>query len=50
MLTRYMSMAPKGGQLIEKYKVGDTLVEIFKVPGSIRLHYHVTPQNSNYLI
>ena len=43
MLTRYMSMAPKNGQLIERYKVGDTLVEIFKVPGNIRLHSHVTP-------
>jgi len=43
MLTRYMSMAPKGGQLIERYKVGDTLVEIFKIPESVRLHYHITP-------
>jgi len=43
MLTRFMSMAPKNGQLIDRYKVNDTLVEIFKIPGNIRLHYHITP-------
>ncbi len=44
MLTRYMAMPPKMGKTIEKYNVGNTLVEIFQVPGKVRNIYHVTPR------
>lgn len=43
MLTRYMTMPPKGGKLVEKYSIGNTLVEIFKVSGKVRYKYHITP-------
>ncbi|MEM5836439.1 MAG: type II/IV secretion system ATPase subunit [Candidatus Aenigmatarchaeota archaeon] len=43
MLTRYMIMPPKDGISIQKYFVGKTSVEIFKVPGKIRYVYHVIP-------
>ena len=43
MLTRYMSVPPKGAQLIDRYKVpGNILIEIFKLPGKVRFFYHVT--------
>lgn len=44
MLTRFMLMPPKGGRLIDRYKVGTTLIEIFQVPGKVRYIYHVTPE------
>lgn len=44
MLTRYMSVPPKNGRLMDKYYVGNTLVEIFQIPGKVRYVYHVTPQ------
>jgi type IV secretory pathway ATPase VirB11/archaellum biosynthesis ATPase len=43
MLTRYMVTPPKEGQTIEKYFLGNTVVEIFKVPGKARYVYHVIP-------
>lgn len=43
MLTRYMITPPKNGKLMEKYYVGNTLVEIFKVPGNVRYKYQITP-------
>jgi len=43
MLTRYMTAYPKGGQPVEKYTVGNVLVEIFQVPGKVRNFYHATP-------
>jgi len=44
MLTRYMSMPPKKGELVERYKVPDNIsVEVFRIPGKVRFHYHVTP-------
>jgi len=43
MLTRYMTAYPKGGQPVERYRIGNVLVEIFKVPGKVRNFYHVTP-------
>lgn len=43
MLTRYMIMPPKGGRSIDRYKVGDSQVEIFRVPGQTRYLYHVIP-------
>ncbi len=44
MLTRYMAMPPKNGKSLEKYYIGNTLVEIFQIPGKARYIYHVTPQ------
>lgn len=44
MLTRYMATPPKGGRLIERYKIGDNIrVEIFKIPGKVRPFYFVVP-------
>ena len=44
MLTRYMAMPPKNGKVLEKYYVGNTLVEIFQIPEKVRRLYHITPQ------
>ncbi len=43
MLTRFMLVPPKTGRLVEKYYIGNTLVEIFKVPTRVRYIYHITP-------
>ena len=43
MLTRYIPIPPKRGRTIDRYSVGDILVEIFEVPGTVRYHYHITP-------
>ncbi|MEM5829265.1 MAG: type II/IV secretion system ATPase subunit [Candidatus Aenigmatarchaeota archaeon] len=43
MFTRYMLIPPKGGVSIQKYFVGSTSVEIFKVPGKVRYVYHIVP-------
>jgi type IV secretory pathway ATPase VirB11/archaellum biosynthesis ATPase len=43
MLTRFMLDTPKEAKLIEKYRVGSTIVEILKVPNKVRYIYHVTP-------
>jgi len=43
MLTRYMLSPPKEGQAVDRYFLGNTVVEIFKVPGKVRYIYHVTP-------
>lgn len=44
MLTRYMATPPTNGKSLDKYYVGNTLVEIFQIPGKARYIYHVTPQ------
>lgn len=43
MLTRYMMTPPEEGKSIERYKVGDTEVEVFQVPGHTRYFYYVVP-------
>lgn len=43
MYTRYMSLAPEGAELLERYKIGETQVEIYKLPGKTRKLYHVVP-------
>ncbi|MEM7825399.1 MAG: hypothetical protein QW412_00890 [Candidatus Aenigmatarchaeota archaeon] len=44
MLTRFMLLPPKEGNLIEKYYIANNIVvEIFKVQGKVRLLYHITP-------
>jgi len=42
MLTKYMSQPPPG-EMVDKYKVKDYDIEIFKVPGKVRHFYHITP-------
>ncbi|MFQ6021046.1 MAG: ATPase, T2SS/T4P/T4SS family, partial [Candidatus Aenigmatarchaeota archaeon] len=42
MYTKYLAQPPPG-ETIAKYKVEDTDVEIFKVPGKIRYFYHAVP-------
>lgn len=41
--TRYVSLSPENGELVERYSIGDTDVEIYKVPGKVRLLYHLIP-------
>jgi type IV secretory pathway ATPase VirB11/archaellum biosynthesis ATPase len=44
MLTRYIPIPPKGGRPLKRYKIsGNIIVEIFHVPGKVRLFYHVSP-------
>lgn len=43
MYTRYVSTPPSNAELIEKYKMGDTDVEIFQVPESERKLYYLIP-------
>ncbi len=43
MLTRFMSATPKGGQAVDRYLVGDIVVEIYKIPSKSEFVYHVTP-------
>jgi len=47
MLTRYMITPPEGGKSVDRYKVGDIQVEIYKVPHSTHYIYHVTPPEFN---
>ena len=41
--TRLMAEYPKNAELIYDYKVGDARVNIFRVPESVRLLYHIMP-------
>lgn len=46
MLTKYMMLAPAGGQEIDRYKIGpngETEVQVYRVPGKLLAHYHVVP-------
>lgn len=43
MLTRFMLDTPKNAKLIEKYRVGSSVVEILKLPDKVRFIYHITP-------
>ncbi len=43
MLTRYMLTLPERGKSIDRYKVRDSIVEIFKVPDSAQYFYHIIP-------
>jgi len=42
MYTKFMAQPPPG-ETIARYKIGDTDVEIFKIPGKVRYTYHVVP-------
>src|SRR3989338_3412303 len=41
--TRYVSLPPPDAELLERYNMGDTEVEIYKIPGSMRNLYHIIP-------
>ncbi len=43
MLTRYMINPPEGGKSVDRYKVRDAEVEIFKMPDTTQHMYHVLP-------
>jgi flagellar protein FlaI len=43
MLTKYMISPPEGGKSVDRYKVGDVQVEIYRVPGKASYFYHVIP-------
>ncbi|MEM2146530.1 MAG: type II/IV secretion system ATPase subunit, partial [Candidatus Jordarchaeaceae archaeon] len=43
MFTRFMLDTPKNAKLVDKYKVGDSVVEILKLPDKVRYIYHMTP-------
>jgi len=43
MYTKFMAQPPPRGETIARYKIGDTDIEIFKVPEKVRYIYHVTP-------
>lgn len=43
MYTRYVSLPPANAELIERYALGETMIEIYKTPSSIRRFYHVIP-------
>ena len=43
MFTRYMVAPPEGGVSVDRYKVGDIDVEVFKMPHAAEYFYHVTP-------
>src|SRR3989338_9163896 len=43
MYTRYVSMPPSNAELLERYKVGESDVSIYSLPGKVRKLYHVVP-------
>lgn len=47
MYTRFMISPPAKSELIERYKVGDADVGIYKIPGKDRKLYHIIPPEFN---
>ncbi len=43
MYTRYIAAPPQNAELIERYKIGETDVEIYQLPGKVRKLYHIIP-------
>ncbi len=43
MLTRYMITPPEGSRSVDRYKVGDVQVEIFKISGHTGYFYYTMP-------
>ncbi len=41
--TRYISLPPANSELLERYKIGGTDIEIYAIPGSVRKLYHIIP-------
>ncbi|MEK6862222.1 MAG: type II/IV secretion system ATPase subunit [Nanoarchaeota archaeon] len=47
MFTRLMAEQPLNGEQVDLYKVKDGVVTLFKIPGQIRLLYHLNPEEFN---
>jgi type IV secretory pathway ATPase VirB11/archaellum biosynthesis ATPase len=43
MLTRFMIVPPEGGRSMDRYMVGDSQVEIYKMPSTAEYFYHLLP-------
>lgn len=43
MYTRYISIPPPSAELLERYKIGETDIEIYHMPGKTRKLYHIIP-------
>ncbi len=43
MYTRYVSMPPATAELLERYKVGESDISIYNIPGKVRRLYHIVP-------
>ncbi|MBI2971374.1 MAG: type II/IV secretion system ATPase subunit [Candidatus Aenigmarchaeota archaeon] len=43
MYTKYIATPPVNAEFLERYTIGDTHVEIFKIPGKVRRLYHIIP-------
>jgi len=43
MFTRYMVTPPEGGRTVDRYKVGDIQVEIYKLPAEAQYFYFILP-------
>ena len=41
--TKYVSLPPPRSELIERYNIADTDIEIYKVHGQVRRFYHIVP-------
>ncbi len=43
MYTRYVSMPPANAELLERYKVSESDISIYNIPGKVRRLYHIVP-------
>jgi len=43
MYTRYIAVPPSNAEVIDRYKIEDSDIEILKIPGKSRLVYHIVP-------
>ena len=43
MLTRYMITPPENGKSVDRYKIGDIEVEIFRLPDTAEYFYYIVP-------
>ncbi|KHO47698.1 MAG: hypothetical protein QT00_C0002G0358 [archaeon GW2011_AR5] len=41
--TRYISLPPANAELLERYNVEETEIEIYAIPGQVRRLYHIIP-------
>jgi type IV secretory pathway ATPase VirB11/archaellum biosynthesis ATPase len=47
MLTKYMITPPEGGISVERYKINEIQIEVFKVPHTTEYFYYTIPQEFN---
>src|SRR3989344_2834817 len=43
MYTRYVATPPANAELLERYSLGDTDIQIYNIPGKVRRLYHFIP-------